>query len=263
MRTLGQGMSYLFNDKVKILTASFNLVANLLELDLGPLLQSRFDRHLEDLVFGDLLPVRVETLGLDLHPLFRSMVQIFEGQRERALHGQHLGLYSLGEASTTAPMRPLLSAATTACARERPKHVMVLIRTHAAHVSTVSIRPHKVGKDLLRARKVVTSRCATASREVKRSSAAAAAAHAAKVETVKSARHATAKGIPRTSTVKATFRGWRGAAQEKFQAVLVVDLALLRVREDLVGLRAFFEPFSRLSVVLVLVGMPLQGGFSM
>jgi hypothetical protein len=66
-----------------------------------------------------------------------------------------------------------------------------------------------------------------------------------------------------TRSESGTGIGGRGgtAAEEELEAILVVDLALLRVGQDFVSLGALLEFLGSAGVVLVLVGVPLQSRF--
>lgn len=266
------GGSYLFNHKMQVLTTSLDLIANLLELNLGSLLEAGLDGHLEDLVLCGLLPVRVITLGLDLHPLLNAVVKILQRQGQRPLDGQDLGV--LRSLRATCEFRPGAAAAGVAVGVED-----VFKGIHASHATThaTATVPHKVGKDILRVGEVeaiqprtttATAATTTTGREVESPSTSAAAAtarHPAKVEALAGVASATIAVGASSEGVAARLGalGWGlVAAEEEFEAVLVVDLALLGVGEDFVRLRAFLELLGGLGVVLVLVGVVFQSGFS-
>jgi hypothetical protein len=76
-----------------------------------------------------------------------------------------------------------------------------------------------------------------------------------KVKALESGRHA-ARTRERIAT-SARLGLCRSATQEELQPILIVDLALLGIGEDFVGLRTFFEFLGSLIVIGVLVGVPL------
>lgn len=92
--------------------------------------------------------------------------------------------------------------------------------------------------------------------EVKGAASSAAAAHTAKVE-------AWGHTTPTSEGVAAgAFRRRCTASQQEFESVVVVGFALLGIGENFVGLRAFLELLSSSGIVRVLVGVILEGHFS-
>lgn len=70
--------AYLFDNKVKILAAPLYLIADSVELDLGTLLQARFDRDFKDLVGLDSLSGLIVSLALNLHLLGHTVEELFK-----------------------------------------------------------------------------------------------------------------------------------------------------------------------------------------
>jgi hypothetical protein len=251
--------TYLFNDKVKVLTTSLNLIANAVELDLGTLLQARLDRDLEKLVRLYALARLVESLALDLHLLGDAVVEFFKRKRQRALDRRDLGGGIAASTFGSAKGRPHASAtgsrsAARSTTKSRENVGIVVIASNAA-----TVLAHKLGKDVLGVVEVEAGRSAA---EVEGPSTASPAGHS--LETAKATGHAAVAAVAGASEGIAAL-GTRGrggaAAEEELEAILVVDLALLRVGQDFVSLGALLEFLGSAGVVLVLVGVPLQSRF--
>lgn len=141
---------------------------------------------------------------------------------------------------------------------EPSKHVKVFVHTAGprAAASAAAATAHKLGKNILGVREVESTTPATTSRcEVESpGTPAAAGGHAAKALEAAKVGHTASASVGILSGL------WRRrtAAKEEFEAILVVNLAFLGIREDLVGLGAILEFFGGLRIVFVLVGMILQ-----
>lgn len=248
------------------------MVAYAVELDLGPLLEPRLDGHLEHLIRLHALARLVKRLALDLHLLGDAVEELLQRQRQRPFDGRDFGrrlaFARVGKArrphARTPSTRGAAGAGCTAKGRENAGKVVFFV---AASRPTDPALAHKLRENVLG---VVEAICLSppgaatpAGAEVICAGAAKARlTGAAKVKPGKVAGHAAGseEGIP--AGIGALGRRSAPSAEQDLEAVLVVDLALLGVRQDLVGFGAFLELFGRVGVVLVLVGMPFQCGFS-
>lgn len=250
---------------MQVLTAALDLVADAVVLDLGALLQARLDGHLEYLVRLHALARLVKRLALNLHLLGDAVVELLERQGQRPLDRRNLGR-RLALARVAKATRAHAGAAGTASAAAHEDAAQVVVVDAVAGAGGASLA-YKLGKNVLGVVEVEAAGrgAAGAGAKVKGARAASAgtgtasAGHgAAKVKAGEAAGHAPGAGKGVAGGGGAGIGGRGGAASEqKLEAVLVVDFALLGVREDLVGLRALLELFRRVGAVLVLVGVPL------
>lgn len=251
--------TYLLNDEDQVLLPTLFLVPNSLKADLAALLETRLDRHLQDGIGSRPLARLVEHLALDLHLLGHAIEQVLQRERQRSLHGGDLGSRLPGiphGLSTERVAHPRAAAAGTPTAkRAREDVVEVVIGPASARRG----RPHELGEDVVRVAEAESSVAAVGA-EVE-GPTAAGARHAAKVESAKSAGHAAASATGEGMATGAGLWGRSATPQDEFEPELVVCLAFLGIRENLICLGALLEFLSRIGIVLVLVGMEFQSRF--
>lgn len=87
--------TYLLNDEVEILRATFHLITNIRELNFASCLQPLLNGHLENAILGALLASRlIIRLPLDLHLLCCSIIKLLQRNRKRLLYNCNFGRMS-------------------------------------------------------------------------------------------------------------------------------------------------------------------------
>lgn len=253
------GWRYLGDDEVEVLgSAVAFLVADALEFYFGTGFVAGLYFHVKDLILDRLLSrYLIESFPLDLHFLLRALVQILQGYQQRSFDDRRLGCYGpMPPMSVRLLVSPRASATASAPTPtgELRENVFVI-----AHTCTTLFK--ELGEYTLWIAEAEPSASATR-REMERSGTTTASHAAHTAYASKTARHTAERITAGTSSTRPGRWGFSAAAQEEFEAILIVDFAFLRVGEDFVGLRYLFEFLGRVGVVGILIGVVFERCFS-